>query len=253
MSILSEVESSPIVTDLHKKVVGIYGRAGIGKSTLASCFDGAFFAATEAGLGHLEDKVKKAIITAYDAPLVMKNGNLVGGFKQVCREFLEGDHEYKSLVIDTWDNLVKLCGDWKCAELGINDVADYKRNGAYHLITAELHRVVKILSESDYGLILVSHRKEIEQSTPAKKWSRSVISQGGQSGDIMVNICDPLLFMDSEVQGETEIGVIRTKPSIYWQAKDKLGVLPEEIKYKLAEPEKAYEFIKGKFNGEESK
>lgn len=246
MSLLKEVETNEPITDLSRKTVGIYGRGGIGKSTLASFFEGAFFAATESGIGHLS--VPNCIVTHYSAPLTKKHGNLVGGFKELCNEFLKGDHPYKTLVIDTFDNLCKICTEWQCNELGIPDIGSYKKFGAYHLVTAELSRVIKILSDSPYGLVLISHVTQEEIETPTKKYNHNTISSSGKNKPVMIDICDPLLFMDSRIKGDQEVGVIRTKPSIYWEAKDKLKVLPSEIVYPLDQPEKAYQLIESKFN-----
>ena len=219
--------------NLSNKVVGIYGRAGIGKSTLANCFDGVLFAATEAGLSHMD--VAKVNITSYDQ------------FLELCKEFATTDHGYKTLCIDTYDNLVKLCTDKVCKDLDIEDIGSYKKFGAYHMVTAELHRILNKMSHLSYGIILVSHYAEEEMTSKTKQWKRATISIGGKNKNIMLDICDPLLFMDSKMKGEEEIGVIHTKPSIYWEAKDKSKVLENEIEYDISKPEHAYNVIKKAF------
>ncbi len=215
--------------NLSNKVVGIYGRAGVGKSTLASCFDGVLFAATEAGLSHMD--VAKVNITSYET------------FLELCKEFATTDHGYKTLCIDTYDNLVKLCSEKVCKDLGIDEIGGYKKFGAYHIVTAELHRILNKMSHLPYGLILVSHYTEEEMNSKTKSWKRATISIGGKNKGIMLDICDPLLFMDSKMKGDEEVGVIRTKPSIYWEAKDKGKGLPEEIEYNLADPEGSFKII----------
>ena len=170
-------------------------------------------------------------------------------FLQFCKEFYSGGHKYKTLCIDTYDNLCKLCTEWKCKELGIEDISDYKKFGAYHLVTEELSRIIRKLSQSDYGLILISHYHEEEMSSKTKSWKRATISVSGKNRAVMLDICDPLLFMDSQMKGEEEIGIIRTKPSIYWEAKDKARVLPESIEFQPDKPETVYETIHKAFSG----
>lgn len=223
------------VTDLSSKTVGVYGRAGIGKSTFANCFDGVLFAQTEAGLSHLD--VHKTIITSYQQ------------FLDLCKEFATTEHKFKTLAIDTYDNLVKLCTEHYCKELGIDDISSYKKYGAYHIVTAELSRILTKMSLLPYGLILISHYSEEEMNSKTKSWKRATISIGGKNKGVMLDICDPLFFMDSKMKGDEEIGIIRTKPSIYWEAKEKSKLLPEEIEYDLAHPEKAYEIIKVAYSG----
>ena len=82
MSLINK-EPSVKIMDLSSKVVGIYGRAGIGKSTLASCFEGVYFCATEAGLSHMEG-IHKTNVTYYTRFLAL------GG------EFAKGYHEFKT-------------------------------------------------------------------------------------------------------------------------------------------------------------
>jgi len=229
MSLINNIPEEKI-TDLSSKVIGIYGRAGLGKTTLASQFDGVYFAETESGLSHLEN-INKTTITSY------------GIFLELCKEFCEGKHDFKTMCIDNFDELCKICTEWKCKELGIEDIASYKKFGAYHLVTQELSRVIRKLSLSKFGLILTSHYVEDEMTSKTKSWKRATISVPGKNKSIMLDICDPLLFMDSEMKGEEEIGIIRTKPSIYWEAKDKAKLLPESIEYPLSQTAVAYEKI----------
>ena len=211
------------------------------KSKLASLFNDVIFAATEAGLGHLS--VDKVNITSWNFPLEKKNNIIVGGFLPFCAELMNGNSKYKTVAIDTFENLAQLCTEWKCEELNIKDISDYKKFGAYHLVTEELNRVIRKLSQSPYGLILISHFKQEEIETKTRKIPRATISIGGKNRDVMLNICDLLLYMDSKIVGDNEIGIIRTKPSIYYEAKDKLQVLPEEIEYPLDKPDVAYREI----------
>lgn len=223
-------EASKKITDLSSKVVGIYGRAGIGKSTLAANFDKVLFAATESGLGHM-DGIHKVNITNYQM------------FIELCKEFATTDHGFKTLCIDTYDNLVKLCTEKVCDDLKISEIGDYKKFGAYHIVTGELHRILNKMSHLSYGLILTSHYTEEEMESKTKKWSRATISVGGKNKNVMLDLCDTLLFMDSKIVGDKEVGVVRTKPSIYWEAKDKGQELPEEIEYDLANPKKVFKII----------
>lgn len=232
---LIPTEPQQKILDLSSKVIGIYGRAGIGKSTLANCFDGVLFAATEAGLSHL-DNVYKVDVPNYDT------------FLNLCKEFVTTEHGYKTLCIDTFDNLVKLCTEWLCGKLKIDDISSYKKFGAYHLVTQELHRIIAKLSLMPYGLILTSHYMEEEMNSPTASWKRSTISISGKNKPIMLDICDPLLFMDSKMEGDKEVGVIKTKPSIYWEAKDKSTLLPDEIIYDLGKPKEAFDIIFNSYN-----
>jgi len=253
MSLLPKQKTKP-THNLSEKVIGIYGQAGIGKSTLASMFPNVIFAATESGLSHLE--VAKVNILNWDKPLTADDrGNVSGGFIPFCAEIMAGDHNHEIICIDTYDNLCKLCTEWQCTELDIDDISAYKRFGAYHMVTAELHRVMTKLSQSVYGLILTSHVKMEETESKTRKWSKATLSISGKNKNIMVDMCDMLLYIENQMNGEEEISIIKTKPSIYWDAKDKSTLLPEIIEFPSSKPQIAYEVIKKVFNidGKKSK
>ena len=99
MSILPQQKSEKI-TALAKQTVLIYGRAKIGKSTLCSQFEKPLFLATEAGLNHLE--------------VYKINCNSWEKFLDACKEIGQGGHDFKTIVIDTVDNLVVYCSDYVC-------------------------------------------------------------------------------------------------------------------------------------------
>ena len=86
-------------------------------------------------------------------------------------------------------------------------------------------------------------------SSKTKEWNRATISVSGKNRGVMFDICDPLLFMDSEMKGDDEIGVIRTKPSIFHEAKDKAQVLPSDIEYPLNDTKVAFDVISKAFGG----
>lgn len=242
MSMLPTEKYKPQL-NLHKKTVGIYGRAGIGKSTLGSMLENTIVAQTEAGLEHLD--VPRVIINSWtDNMTKMPSGKVASGFMSFCKELVTTENNYNRICIDTFDNLCKVCTEWVCSDLNINDIGDYKKFGAYHIVTAEVHRIIKkITNDTRFGLTLISHEKEEEVETKTKKYKRKTISVGGKNRDEMLDICDILFYMTSKMDGDKEVGVIQTKPSLFHEAKDKGQYFPEEIIYPLDNVSVAYEQI----------
>ena len=74
-------------------------------STFASNFPEAMFFECEPGLNHLE--VFKVPTYSWEA------------FLEACKLLAKGDHNFKTLVIDTVDNAFKMCSDYVCAKHGI--------------------------------------------------------------------------------------------------------------------------------------
>ncbi len=210
------LERSQKVTDLSKQVILIYGRAKVGKSTLCSQFDSPLFLATEPGLNHLE--VFKVNINSWEK------------FLEACAEVAGGKHSFKTVVIDTVDNLLVYCSDWVCRKNRINHPSELPHGKGWHLVTSELHRALTKLSSLPYGLIMVSHCVQVEIETKTNKYSRWTINISGKNRNLFLNGADIILFIDSKMdENKKEVRFIRTKPSMYWDAGDRSNLLPEEL------------------------
>jgi len=226
---------SKIENELSKQIVLVYGRPKIGKSTLCAQFDKALFLATEPGLSQLE--VYKCNITSWE------------GFMEACKDIAGGQHEFKTIVIDTIDNLIPLLQAYIEKVNEVDYIGDIPHGKGWFLATQELRRVLTKLAMMPYGLVLVSHSKQEEIETKTKKYNRFTIDLSGKNQNAVLNLMDIILFMDSEMKGGEEIGVMRTKPSLYWEAGDKSKRLPESIEFPPDKPEVVYDVIKKSFGG----
>lgn len=222
------------VDDLSKQIILVYGRPKIGKSTLCSKFPNALFLAPEPGLNHLE--VFKQPIHNWSE------------FMLACKEIAEGSHEFKTIVIDTIDALIPLLVDYIQVENNVEYIGDLPMGKGWFLATQELKRVLNKLSMLDYGLILVSHAKQEKIETKTKNYDRFTIDIGGKNQNAILNLMDIILFMDSEMKDGEEIGVMRTKPSLYWEAGDKSKKLPSNIEFPPDKPEVVFDVISKAFS-----
>ena len=223
------------VTDLSQQIILVYGRPKIGKSTLCSKFSDALFLATEPGLSQLE--VFKVNVTTWK------------GFLEACKEIAQGNHGFKTIVIDTVDNLIPLLVSYIEEMNEVDYIGDIPHGKGWFLATQELRRVLTKLAMMPYGLVLVSHSKQEEIETKTKKYNRFTIDLSGKNQNAVLNLMDIILFMDSEMKGGEEIGVMRTKPSLYWEAGDKSKRLPESIEFPPDQPEVVFDVIKKAFGG----
>lgn len=222
-------------TSLGKQIMLVYGRPKIGKSTFCSFFDEALFLATEPGLNHLS--VYKVAVNSWEA------------FLAACGDLAKGDHKFKTVIIDTVDNLITYCSDYICRENKIEHPADMPHGRGWSLVTTELNRTLTKLYGLGYGVVIVSHSKQEEIETKTKKYSRTTIDVGGKNQNIILNRMDVILFMDSEMKDGVEVGVVRTKPSIYFDAGDKSNTLPNDIAYPLNNPKVAFDVVHKCFSG----
>jgi len=128
MSIALPTEATKPVTELGKQTILLYGSPKLGKSSFASRAPGSLFFECEPGLNHLE--VFKVPTYSWEA------------FLEACKLVAKGDHNFKTIVIDTIDNAFKMCSDYVCAKHGIEYEGDMGHGKGWALVKNEWHRVL---------------------------------------------------------------------------------------------------------------
>lgn len=208
----------------------ISGSPGSGKTTLASKFPDALFIATEEGHSALEIYVKT--VSLWNTTEKKEEEN---SFIHVCKEIALGKHKFKTIVIDTIDNLFMFCSDFVCKSLKIEHESDMGFGKGFDRVNKEFARVLTRLSLLPYGLILISHTKEKEVDTRTGKIKKTVMSIRDGAEKVISKFVDFHLLIDSEPikdeNGKTVYykRVLRTKPTQVYDAKDRTGRLPDTI------------------------
>jgi hypothetical protein len=219
MALLPSAKTAP-KPNLADLTVLTYGQTKIGKSTFCSNSESAVFLATEPGLNALD--VFQVPIQSWDELLA------------TCAEIIDGKHPFKTVIIDTVDNAYKFCTDSILKKFKIEHESDLGYGKGYAIVNNEFQRVLTKLAFLPYGLFLVSHAKEIEVETRTGKYTRIVPTLPDKARKIVLGMVDMVLYCDLEVtvgeNGEQRMRrVIRTKPSLYYEAGDRTGRLPETL------------------------
>ena len=211
---------TPPKTSLSDLTVMVYGQTKIGKTTLCANAEGALFLATEPGLNALD---------VYQAPILSWEDLL-----NACAEIVEGKHPFKTVIIDTVDNAYKFCVEFILRKFKVEHESDLGYGKGYALVNNEFQRVLTKLAFLPYGLFLISHAKEMEMDSRTGKYTRVVPTLPDKARKIVLGMADMVLFCDLEVStgenGEQRVRrVIRTKPSLYYEAGDRTGRLPDSL------------------------
>ncbi|MHB9124599.1 MAG: ATP-binding protein [Armatimonadota bacterium] len=211
---------TPPKPDLANLTVLVYGATKIGKSTWCSNADAALFLSTEPGLNSLE--VFQTPITSWEELLA------------VCGEIAEGKHPFKTVVIDTIDNAYRMCSDYVCRKHRVEHEADLTYGKGYSLVQNEFQRVLNKLAFMPYGLFLISHSQNTEIEGRSGKYTKVVPTLPEKARKIVLGLVDMVLFCDIEAvpgtDGKMSVRrVMRTKPSLHYEAGDRTGRLPEVI------------------------
>lgn len=217
MALLPSAKTAP-KPHLADLTVLAYGQTKIGKSDFCSHAENALFLATEPGLNALD--VFQAPIQSWDDLL------------EACAEIVAGQHPFKTVIIDTVDNAYKFCADYILKKFKVEHESDLGYGKGYALINNEFQRVLTKLAFQPYGLFLISHAKEMEVETRTGKLTRVVPTLPDKARKIVLGMVDMVLFCDLEKStgegGEQRVRrVIRTKPSLYYEAGDRTGRLPD--------------------------
>ncbi len=220
MGFLPTEKTKPKV-NLADLTILLYGPSKIGKSTFCSEIPDALFLRTEDGLKALE---------VFETPI-----STWKDFMVACAEIQAGKHPFKAVVIDTLDNLFKICSDFVCPIHGIKTPDDLDFGRGYELVNNELFRALTKLSLLPYGLWMVSHSQDKEFKTRTGKITKTVptlknstVTAVNKMVDFIL-FCDYAMVIDKETQEEKEIRVIRTKSSNLYTAGDRFTILPDPL------------------------
>ncbi|HOY63479.1 MAG: hypothetical protein BWY28_01769 [bacterium ADurb.Bin236] len=209
---------TPPRTLLSDLTVLAWGQQKIGKSSFCSHAEDALFLATEAGLNSLN--VYQTPISNWDE------------FLQACAEIAEGKHPFKTIVVDTVDNAYRFCAQYICTKHKIEHESDLGYGKGWALINSEFYRVLNKLALLPYGLFMISHAQEKEIESRTGKYTKMMPTLPEKARKIVLGMVDMILYCDLDVVKNTDgtftqRRVIRTKPSLYYEAGDRTGRLPE--------------------------
>ena len=212
----------------------IYGPEGIGKSTLAAGAPTPLFLDTERGSSFLD---------VHRVPVV-KAAALWEALEDVLQDLKAGSFPYKTLVLDTADNLWRYCADAICIDEGKKSLEAFGYNRGYALSADRFRLVLATLdriNRAGVHIVVIAHSKIETVSPPdGNDYTRYCIKvaapnkQAEQSRELLKEWCDALLFCHYEVtvRGEQKkaVGdaprVISTTSSPAWEAKNRHGLEP---------------------------
>lgn len=211
----------------------LYGAPKIGKSSFCSKIPSTpLFLATEPGLNSL---------SVYQQPIPDWET-----FLKVCGEISKGNHDFKTIVIDTIDNLYKCCVSHVNTSMHVVHEADLPFGKGYSMIRNEFFRALTKLAMLQCGLIMIGHVKQEKVQTRTTEFFKSVPTIPTSVREHLLGWVDIILFADINADGER---VLRTKPNEKYIAGDRtislLGEMPDEVPFDFSQYSKAFYNRKG--------
>ena len=213
----------------------IYGQPKIGKTTFTAQFDKALFIATEAG--HKNVEVFK--IPA-DKGALANWSEFKAAVKTIVTEVKAGKFKFETIVIDTVDNLIDLCQDHVCKEMGIKHPEEAAFGKGWTAVRKEFETGINVLLGLGVGVVFISHSQDKEVETRFAKVTKTMTTLSGKVGKFVEKTVDIIGYIGFDNE-DPDKRVVSFKGSECLLAGDRTGNLPAITDFN-------YKNIKGFFN-----
>lgn len=243
--------------DPLKKPILVYGRKKAGKSTLAAELDAerTLFLATEPGTDHI--KTMRQAVRSWEE------------FLTICRILAEDvakpedqrTYNYRLIVIDTVDELARMCGEHVTTGLNTDANGRLKNRGFVHAsdfdygkgwdaIASEFRLKIANLVRLGMGVVFISHTKEQTVKTRTGAELTKYQPDVGQKGmrNWLLGFVEFIAFADIIKTKEGEERVLQLAPTEAVEAGGRVprGVtIPDQIPLDAAELRKVLELMAG--------
>jgi hypothetical protein len=195
----------------------LYGPPKIGKTTLLAGLDPdhTLFLACEPGLGGLE--VFQVPVPNWET------------FLKTCAELATTPHPYKLIVVDTADQLVRMCSEYVLAKLGVEHPSDAAYGKGWDAVNNEFRMKISKLANMGLGIWFISHSQEKEIDARVGKITKTVPTLSGRSREFVIGFVDVILLAESQTTDQGERRVLRTSKTETYEAGIRGGVLPDPL------------------------
>lgn len=204
----------------------IYGKEGVGKSTFASQAPAPIFLCAEEGSSHLD-------VARFPEPRTWDDA------KSALAE-LKGEHQYKTLVVDSLDWLHPLISRFVMEKENMTE-AQYQAFGAgeKHALKQWKEFIVgldELRDQRGMHILLLAHSQLVEFRNPeGDDFQRYQLSLPPKAGEMFKQYADYLLFLGWEIatkKGERSVKgifgdrLIYTECTAAFDAKNRVGLAP---------------------------
>ena len=225
-ALLPTKKTPPSLSFAGSKVL-LYGQPKVGKTTLAAGLaDDVLILACEPGLGGLS--AYSVEIDSWDT------------FRKVGAELSESD-KHSIVVIDTVDELYRMCADSVCQQLGVPHLADAEWGKGWQMARDEFRLRVGKLAGLGRGVWFISHSMDTELRTRVGTRTRTVPTLDKRAFGFIEGFVDFIFLAEAQATPEgEEQRVIRTAPAEEFVAGGRVN-LPDPLPLNADAVKKAIE------------
>lgn len=175
----------------------IFGEAGTGKTSFGAQFPKGLFAATEMGTKAL------SVFQVNIEEKARKQGKMPWlVFRDLVDEFVKGEHDFETFIIDTEDVLYEWCLDYITHILNGHPGELNDFGASWKKLKSEFKEPHEMIKNAGYGLVSVSHAqyKEIED-IEGKKRDKLMPTVGGSSAKYLIDDSDIIILYKKNSKG----------------------------------------------------
>lgn len=210
-----DLKPHEVSSDITGYVIGIYSKPGAGKTTLASQAEKCLILATEIGY--------KAIPGVMAQPINSWSDFLIA-VSQLRKP--EAKQMFKTIAIDTLDELVFLATEYVLQQNGVSDLSEIPYGKGYNQLEDVLRKPFRQIVES-YGLILLAHDTS-KQDEDDDKLKYATLNFNKKVKRVVVGLLDLLVYV--EMKRGAEERIMHFQPSELWEAKTRFkGIVPSAV------------------------
>lgn len=208
-------QKTDVTADIDQAFWAVYGPPGVGKSTIVSEFPDPIFATTEQAHRHLK---------IFNRPI--KDW---ADFKAFVLEMKTKDGAaFRSVAIDTADNLYKMCTKHVCDEKGMDHPSDEDFGKGWDFVSSAFQQEILKLTLLGKGIFFLSHEKTKEVTSRNMKYTKIVPSMPSGCHKIILPLVDFEMYVGfSSLDVNHRAAIFEPRESL--EAKDRFGRFPKEV------------------------
>lgn len=186
---LLSIEPHKVSRDLSGYITYIYGKGGVGKTTLAVKSDKALLLATEKGYNAIPG-IFPVDITSWSE------------IKQVLRDLKKPavKERYKTVIVDTVDLAAAMCEKYVCSQNDVEKIGEIPYGQGWTLLKREFEDTFRAIAQLGYALFFISHEKDKTfKREDGTEYNQTVPTCGSSCGEIVKNMVDIMAYAHQKV------------------------------------------------------
>ena len=236
-------EASKVVLDPREYLTCGFGVAGSGKTSWCSEIDGAYFL-------KCEDGTKGVSVYGHNILCWSDFIDSCVAILQQKQTSFEGVRPISTIVIDVYEALWKMAGEWICANERFIDkgklekydkIEDAPYGKGYSRTSDLVLSKINKLMLSGFGVVLLSHASEKTVKWAGREYDRVGPNLSPKAQDALVDACDAVGYfcIEESISRDESNNVKKVEQGryIYWQptftyrAKHRLKGFPDRVSY----------------------